>query len=51
MTTHSSILTQRTPWTEELGGLPSMRSKKLEQLSTKLLFNVMGKRKGKKSER
>ena len=51
MTTHSSILTQRTPWTEELGGLLSMRSKKLEQLSTKLLFNVMGKRKGKKSER
>ena len=26
MATHSSILTWRTPWTEELGGLQSMGS-------------------------
>ena len=51
MTTHSSILARRTPRTERLGGLQSMGSKKLKQLSTKLSFNVMGTRKGKKSER
>ena len=26
MATHSSILVKRIPWTEEPGGLPSMRS-------------------------
>ena len=38
MATHSSILTWRIPWTEELGGLQSIASKKsctrLKQLST-----------------
>ena len=28
MTTHSSILAWRIPWTEEPGGLPSMGSQK-----------------------
>ena len=27
MVTHSSILAWRIPWTEELGGLPSMRQR------------------------
>ena len=29
MTTHSSILAWRIPWTEELGGLPSMGSERV----------------------
>ena len=31
MATHSSILTWRTPWTEELGGLQSMGSQRVGQ--------------------
>ena len=30
MTTHSSILAWRTPWTEEPGGLPSIGSQRLQ---------------------
>ena len=43
MATHSSILTYRTPWTEEAGGLQSMSHKEsdmtdmAEQLSTALI--------------
>ena len=48
MATHSRALARRIPWTEEPGGLQSMGSKKPKQLSTKLSFNVMGKRKEKK---
>ena len=33
MATHSSILTWRTPWTEELGGLQSMGSQSQTRLS------------------
>ena len=29
MVTHSSILVWRIPWTEELGGLPSMGSQRV----------------------
>ena len=36
MTTHFSILAQETPWTEDPGGLQSMRSQKLKyDLATK----------------
>ena len=31
MTTHSSILVWRTPWTEEPGGLQCMRSQRVRQ--------------------
>ena len=34
MATHSSILAQRIPWTEEPGGLQAMRSQSQTQLST-----------------
>ena len=30
MTTHSSILAQRIPWTEEPGGLQSIRSQRVK---------------------
>ena len=30
MATHSSILAREIPWTEELGGLQSMRSQELD---------------------
>ena len=33
MATHSSILTWRAPWTEELGGLQSMGSQSQTRLS------------------
>ena len=33
--THSSILVWRIPWTEELGGLPSMGSQRVGQTATK----------------
>ena len=33
MATHSSILLWRTPWTEEPGGISSMRSQKTERLT------------------
>ena len=33
MTTHSSFLAWRSPWTEEPGGLPSMGSQSQKQLS------------------
>ena len=29
MTTHSSILARRIPWTEDLGGLQSMESQRI----------------------
>ena len=29
MGTHSSILAEKTPWTEKLGGLQSMRSRRV----------------------
>ena len=31
MATHSSILAWRVPWTEETGGLQSMRSQRVER--------------------
>ena len=34
MTTHSSILAWKIPWTEKPGGLQCMRSKRVIQLST-----------------
>ena len=34
MATHSSILVQKSPWTEEPGGLPSMGSQSVIELST-----------------
>ena len=34
MATHSSILARRIPWTEEPGGLQSMWSQRVGQLST-----------------
>ena len=34
MTTHSSILAWRIPWTEEPGGLQSQSQTRLKQLST-----------------
>ena len=48
MATHSSILARRIPWTEEPGGLQSMWSQRVGQLSTyeflmkvlKTLFNL-----------
>ena len=30
MATHSSLLAQKSPWTEELGGLQSMRSQRID---------------------
>ena len=40
MATHSSILAWRIPWTEEPGGLQSMRQKKSQtQLSTQAHFS------------
>ena len=33
MATHSSILAWRIPWTEEPGGLQSMRSQRVDRLS------------------
>ena len=33
MSTHSSILAWRIPWTEESGGLQSMQSQRVTQLS------------------
>ena len=39
MTTHSSTLAWRIPWTEEPGGLQSMRSHRVtEQLTSPLFF-------------
>ena len=38
MATHSSILDWETPWTEEPGGLQSMRSHRVGHLMTKLRF-------------
>ena len=38
MTTHSSILVWRIPWTEEPGGLQSMQLQSQTQLSNKHFF-------------
>ena len=38
MTTHSSILAQRTAWTEEPGGLQSMGSKRVRQDRSNLVL-------------
>ena len=47
MATHSSILAWRIPWTEEPGGLQSMRSQKpsdtTEQLTLSVLFATIRK--------
>ena len=41
MTTHSSILAWRIPWTEEPGGLQSMESQSWTRLSTaQEYFNI-----------
>ena len=45
MATHSSILAQEIPWTEEPGGLQCMGLQRVEQdLATEHLRNVVGTR-------
>ena len=45
-TTHSSILAWRTPWTEEPGGLQSMRSQRVRHDSTTTNNRSLGEAKG-----
>ena len=40
MATHSSILAWRIPWTEETGGLQSMRSQSRTRLSFQHVINI-----------
>ena len=42
MATHSSILACRSPWTEDPGGLQSLGSQTLTQLSDTLSFTFTG---------
>ena len=37
MATHSSFLARKIPWTEELGGLQSVGSQRVEQLTLSLI--------------
>ena len=50
MATHSSIPAQRIPWTEEPGGLQSMRLQRIEQYEKEneiiRIFNYSKRRKG-----
>ena len=41
MATHSSILTWRIPWTEELGGLQSMGSQSQTRLMSNMSLNYI----------
>ena len=41
MATHSSILTWRIPWTEEPGGLQSMRSQKPSDTTGQLTLSAL----------
>ena len=40
MATHSSVLAWRIPWTEEPGGLPSMKCKNWTRLSDKTILCI-----------